>query len=327
MEALAMPNTESVFTKAEQIVRTSLGLLEREIVLPSLVWRDAGGSFRGAKDDTISIRLPAYTTARQRDLRAGRPITIDPLHETVVDVTLDKDIYRGVAITDEQLTLDIESLAAQVLAPVVSAVARGVEEELAATITGATYENIVPIVDAETAVQAITKARRYLNDANVPMNGRALLLGSAVEELFLNSNNLVRVDHSGSDAALRDAFIGRLRGVDTFFSNAIPPGEAYMFHSTAYVLSMQAPIVPEGVTFGAGASFAGLAMRVIRDYDFMNVRDRLLAGVFVGTNTVGDRGDFNDDGKWVPWEPEDDHDEPPTPKLIRAVKLTYDEGS
>lgn len=322
-----MPNSESMFTKAEQIVRTSLGLLSREIMLPSLVWRDAGGSFRGAKDDTISLRLPAYTSSRQRDLRGGRPITMDTLYETVVDVTLDKDIYKAVPVTDEQLTLDIEDLGEQVLLPMVQAVARGIEDELSTTITTATYENTVAIEDPEKPHVYVTKARRYLNDANVPINGRALVIGSAVEEIFLNSDHLVRVDHSGSDSALRDAEIGRMRGFPVYVSNSIPPDEAYAFHQTAYVLSLQAPVVPEGVTFGTSASFAGLAMRLIRDYDFLNVRDRLLVDTFMGTNTVGDRGVFNEDGKWVPWEPEDEHDEPPAPKLIRAVKLTYDEGS
>ena len=81
------------FIKAEQIVRTALGLLEREIVLPRLVWLNAAGDFKGAKNDTISIRLPAYTTARTRALRGGRPITMDELEETKVDVTLDTDVY------------------------------------------------------------------------------------------------------------------------------------------------------------------------------------------------------------------------------------------
>jgi hypothetical protein len=66
------------------------------------------------------------------------------------------------------------------------------------------------------------------------------------------------------------------------------------------VLSTRAPIVPEGVTFGATGSFGGQAMRVIRDYDFLNVRDRLLADVFAGTNIVQDNGYVDSNGKFVP---------------------------
>src|SRR5690606_34951668 len=42
--------------KPEVVVSAALGILSREVVLPALVWRDAGGDFAGAKDDTISIR-------------------------------------------------------------------------------------------------------------------------------------------------------------------------------------------------------------------------------------------------------------------------------
>lgn len=49
----------SDFIKAEKVVATGLGLLEREVVLPRLVWRDAAiADVRGAKGDTITCRLP-----------------------------------------------------------------------------------------------------------------------------------------------------------------------------------------------------------------------------------------------------------------------------
>ena len=37
----------SDFIKATKVVSTALGLLLRELTLPSLVWRDAAGDFRG----------------------------------------------------------------------------------------------------------------------------------------------------------------------------------------------------------------------------------------------------------------------------------------
>src|SRR5436190_16821546 len=121
-----MANT---YIKAETVLRAALGLLEREIVLPRLVWREPDPTrFKGAKDDTVSIRLPAFMRARKRVLRGGRPITVDNLAETKVDLTLDEDIYKAVAITDEEMTLDIVDFGLQVLQPVMASVARGVED-------------------------------------------------------------------------------------------------------------------------------------------------------------------------------------------------------
>ncbi|MGE0133755.1 MAG: P22 phage major capsid protein family protein [Dehalococcoidia bacterium] len=313
------------FIKAERVVSTALGLLEREVVLPGIVWRDAGGSFRGAKNDTISIRLPAYATARTRTLRGGAPITLGERVETKVDVTLTTHIYDAVPITDEEMTLDIEDFGRQVLMPGVRAVARGAEDLIATAIGGATFpvghqltlDNTNPLV-------TITRARRLLNDASVPQGERVLLCGSAVEEQILNLDQLTKVNESGSDSALRDAVIGRIRGFLVVVSNAIAPEKAYAFHRTAFVLSLQAPAVPDGAGWGASASANGIAVRALKDYDFSNVRDRLLTDVFAGANVVLDAGEFDDDGKFIPWDGDGSE---PAGILTRAVEITYDEGS
>lgn len=288
--------------KAQRIVRTALGLLEREIVLPALVWQDPVGDFAGALGDTVSIRLPAYTSARTRVLRGGTPITMDELTETKVDVSLDTDVYKAVPITDEELTLDIADFGEQVLEPVVRSVARGIEDMVGAEMEGATYPTIIEIANtgANPVYDALIDARKALNNASVPAGGRALVVGSDIEAKLLKSEGLVQVDKSGSDSALREAVIGRIAGFTAVSSPTLNPKHAYAFHRTAYVLSTRAPVVPEGVTFGATASFAGQAMRVIRDYDFLNVRDRLLADTFAGTNIVQDNGYVDANGKFIP---------------------------
>lgn len=306
----------NAFIKAEQVIRTALGMLEREITLPALVWRDAGGSFKGAKDDTISIRLPAYVNARTRALRGGRPITVDSLTETKVDLTLDTDVYKAVAITDEELTLDIVDFGVQVLTPVVHSVARGVEDSLATTLTDADYEVTVTL-DENDPYLGIVDARIALNNANVPMGQRFLAVGSNVEAAILKSDRLSKFDQAGDNTALREATIGRIAGFTAVSHPALDPDVAVAAHQTAFVLSMQAPIVPDGVTWGTSESFAGLAMRVIRDYDFLNVQDRLLADVFVGSNVVMDSGTIDGNGKFVPSEDGTD-----TPIVVRAVELT-----
>ena len=251
-----MANT---FLKATRIAAQALGLLEREIVLPALVWRDATGDFAGAGGDTISLRVPAKTTARTRALRGTRGtssegtgiITMDDLTETKVDVTLDTAVYSAVPVTDEELTLDIANFGDQVLMPQVRAVAEGVE--------------------------------------NVPMTERYAVVGADVEALLLKSDHLSRYDGSGDNTALRDALVGRIAGFNqVYVSNALPADVGFCFHRTAYVLGMRAPQVPQGASFGASQAYQDLAMRWIRDYDFRNVQDRSLVDVYLGTNIVAD---------------------------------------
>lgn len=289
-----MANT---FIKPTRIAAAALGLLEREIVLPGLIWRDAGGDFAGAGGDTISIRVPARTQARTRTLRGARPtssegngiITMDDLTETKVDVTLDTDVYNAVPVTDEELTLDITDFGMQILAPQVRAVAEGIENAVADEMLGANYGSNVLTLDTTDPYKTAIDAGVLLNKSNVPRTERFLVVGADMEGVFLKSDHLSKVDQAGDDSALRRAVIGRLAGFgDVLATNALPPDVGFAFHRTAYVLGMRAPAVPSGATFGSSQTYAGLAMRWLRDYDFRNVQDRSLVDVYIGTNIVAD---------------------------------------
>jgi coat protein Gp5 len=286
----------NVYLKADKIAAAALGLLEREIVLPGLVWRDAGGSFQGAGGDTISIRVPARTQARTRPLRGTRPtasegngiITMDELTETKVDVTLDEAIYNAIPITDEELTLDISSFGQQILAPQVRAVAEGLENKLAAEMVGASYATTLNL-DTGDPYKTLVDARVAMNKSNVPMSERTCVVGADLEGVFLKSDHISMVDKSGSDSALRDAVIGRVAGFGNIYvSNALPADVGFCFHRTAYVLSMRAPAIPDGASFGSSQAFQGLGLRWLRDYDFRNVQDRSLVDTYAGTNIIAD---------------------------------------
>ena len=298
----------NVFLKPEVITATSLGLLQREVMLPRLVWSDAISDFAGAKNDTVSIRVPARLEAREYGWRNNRSseIVLDELAETKIDVTLNHDSYSAVAVTDEQLTLDIRDFGTQVLAPQTYAIARAVEDLLVSTIEGATYATTVTI-DEENPFKAAVAARTALNKAEVPRDGRVLLVGADVEAAMLNSELLKRVDESGSDGALREATIGRYAGFTVVGSNAIDPGTAYAFVRSAFIFAMRAPVIPAGVSFGQSMSDQGIAMRWIRDYDPMRLRDRSVLNTFVGSAVVRDNTAAAGD--------------PENLELVRAVKL------
>lgn len=287
-----MANT---FLKPDVIARTALSLLQREIVLPRLVWRFGLSDFQGAKDDTITVRVPAVLTARDYEWRTRtNAIVMDDLTETGVDVTLDTHPYSAVAVTDEQLTLDIVNFGTQVLQPQVRAVGERLENLIATTLGGA----IVPagaelshtIGTTDGYVTAVS-ARAQLNMQNVPMAGRVLLLGARLEADFLKSDHLSLVDQSGSDSALRDGTLGRILGFTVVTSNAIDPDIGYAFHATAVAFGNVAPVVPDGATFGASESLDGLAMRWIRDYDPNYLRDRSVVSSFAGAASVEEDGE------------------------------------
>lgn len=292
------------FLKSDKIVAQALGLLEREIVIPRMVWMFSIGDFKGVANDTISIRVPARTTARTRPLRGNRGtasegegiITMDDLIETKVDVTLDTSVYSAVPITDEQMTLDIYDFGFQVLRPQVTAVAEGLENAIVEEMRSATYVHTATIgADPVDAYDGLVDARMKLNKSNVPMSDRHVVVGPGMEARFLKSDHLNRVDQSGTDSALRDATIGKLAGFDSIVvSNALDDDEGYAFHRTAYAIGMVAPQIPAGASFGqmttgARGGMNGIgALRWLRDYDFRNVQDRSLVDAYIGTNIIAD---------------------------------------
>ncbi|MEH3055504.1 MAG: hypothetical protein PGN13_16120 [Patulibacter minatonensis] len=291
----------SNFLKSSKVVATAVGLLERELVLPRLVWRDAAFDPTLSQGDTVSLKLPAYAPARTRALRSGAPRTKDALHERKVDVSLDVDVYKDVPITDEQLSLDIANFGEQVLNPVVGGIAQRLEQELYDTIGGATYTTVLTHdLSADKAYNTVVDARLALNDANIPQQGRSLVVGSDFEAALLKSDQFVHVALSGTDSVLREAQIGRIAGFDVFSAPGLAPDQAYAFHKTAYAMAQRAPLVPAGAPWGAVTTYQGLSIRTVRVFDPDLVEDRFIADAWCGFTPVTDDGYFDGNGKFVP---------------------------
>jgi hypothetical protein len=304
--------------KPTVIVNTAVALLRRQVLLPAMFWRDGLTDFTGAAGDTITLRLPAYGVAKTRALRSAGPIVLSELHERGVDVSLDTDVYHAVATTDEELTLDITDFAGQVLSPQTEAVARGLEDIAADTMTGATYAKSI-VLDPTNPRAALVQAKTALDLANVPAGDRFFAMGSNVEAAFLSDPTLTQVNTSGSASVLRDAELGRLYGFTLVSAPVLPADSAFAFHRTAFALASRAPVVPAGASYGASTSAGGFAMRHIRDYDAMNLRDRSIINSYIGTAAVTDNGAFNGEGRFVPDEQADGTD-----LLVRAVEVTLE---
>jgi len=285
----------NTFLTPTVIARASVDLLLRELVLARTVWTDAvsGAEFRGAFGDTVTLRVPARRTARTRVLRAGTPITNDESVEFGVPVTLDTDVYNGAPITDEELTLDITDFSAQVLMPQVRAVA---EHTLDAD------NSIFLTSSARDWYKIANRARRVLTESFVPLAGRYLLVGTAIEEEILNTERLIRNDSIGGPAtpALQEATIGRIAGFTVITSTGIPDTDAYAYHRSAFVLASVAPAVPRGAAMaqaapsGAQAGAQGINARWLMDYDYTNTTDRSLVDTYTGTAVVTDPEDPTD---------------------------------
>jgi hypothetical protein len=284
------------YLKPTVIASAALGILEREIVLPSLVWNYGIEDFRGAFGDTVTLRVPARLDARTRALRSTATITLDDVNEIGVDIKLKNDVYSAVRVTDAELTLDIKDFGRQVLQPQVVAVAREMENQVAEVIENVAYTAAADFTIANDATQASHRiansflaARNYLNKQFVPVADRVIVMGSDVEQAVLQSDQFNRYDSTGqTPSAIVDARVTTIAGCPAYVSQALDPTRAYMFHKAAFAVAMAAPVVPDGATFGVQQSYNGMAMRWLRDYDATVLADRSIVNAYIGANAVTD---------------------------------------
>jgi hypothetical protein len=280
--------------KPQKVVAFFLGMLERELIAPFVVTRVGQDFFKGAQNDTVTLRV----VARDYEFRTRTaPIVLDDIAgEDSIDVKLDTHVYSATALTDEQMTLDEINFATEVLGPQVEAVTGRLEAKVVAGLRGAQVKHTVTFGDGVDPHLVALEARRLMSSEKVaPYAGRTFLVGSDIAANFLASDRLSRYDSTGQEGspALRESIIGRLAGAPVVVHEGLDPDEGYYLHKSGLVLGNVAPVVPQGATAGrTGISKNGFAVRWIQDYDPNYLRDRSVVSSFAGVNDVQDERDL-----------------------------------
>jgi hypothetical protein len=284
----------NAFQKPAVIITTVLGMLQQDLVLPQLVWKDGLGDFSGKYNDTITIRIPVPTIAHTRKLRAtgaDRLMVASDLTETTVDVKLTDVVYNAINLTDEERELDLRSFGTDVLPRQVRAVSEKLEYGVSSMIQHAPYQFVNSVAE-DGMWSGVVHTRRQLNDAKVPRDGRILICGSAIEEALLNDDRFIRYDSAGQDGAnrLQTATFGRIAQHDVVVVDTIPAGDAYLYHPTAFVMVTRAPGKPmlSPVAVSTVGSENGVQLRWMGDYDSSVTTERSIVDTWVGYKAVSD---------------------------------------
>jgi P22 coat protein - gene protein 5 len=113
------------------------------------------------------------------------------------------------------------------------AIANVVDLYVAGLYTGADAANKISTYQCNTAALAVTglvNLKVKLDIANVPQQGRYVIVPPWYLGLLLQSDTFVRFDASGSTEALRNGIVGRAFGFDVFLSNnvTVVTGDDYL---------------------------------------------------------------------------------------------------
>jgi hypothetical protein len=272
---------------AQGIAGMAAALLRRRLVLASTVSAVDGGDFTGGNGDTVTVRVPQPTTAREQ-VTPGTQITFDNLSEVPVDVQV-LHLYHATKVTDEALTLELVDYARQITLPQVTAVATKAENQIAAVINSRASD-ISIAADGSDIDAAVLEARELLGRNEVPLDDRFLAVSPEVATFLLQTEQLTMVDHAGTPSALRDAIIGRYRGFTVVESSGIEAGEAAAYHRSGIVWGNVRPATPRGATAVATHTEGGINMRQIFQYMPDYLSDASVVSTFAGASLVAEDG-------------------------------------
>ncbi|MEU5446890.1 MULTISPECIES: hypothetical protein [Streptomyces] len=318
-----MAYTEHDVVKPDKIAATAAVALEESLVVPAVFQREGIDQFKGAKDDAINVKVEGVLPYRTYGWRNDRTteIQFDTYAERTVQVNFGGDVYSGVQLTDEQNEMDLQGWA-KLMTKQTEAVGKGLEYQAVDYLLNAPYEvTLGGAVSGRSLRKTLIRAREVMNKLRVPKEGRTLLIGSGWENELLSDADLnlaVNVGEAEAVSALREATLGRRYGFNIVTSDELPADFAVAMVSSAFIFATGAPSVPQSVPFGASASYNGVALRWIRDYDSTRLMDRSIVNTYKGFRTVSDfligRDNANPSQGFVS---EHEH-------FVRAIKLDLD---
>jgi len=282
------------FLTAQGISSVAIELLVRELVLPRTVSMIPGGEFAGHNGDTITVRVPQPGTARTQS-SPGDSITYDDIDEIPVNVTL-SHLYHGKRISDEELSLDIESFARQVTRVQVAAVATGAEDTLTTVMNDQSADaSFASSEDTDDTLDKIYGAREFLGNNNAPPGDRYLAVSPEIASRILKV--LVNREVPDTDGALRNAVVGNIAGFTVVESNGLDSGTAVAYHRSGFAMANRTPVEPRGATDSSTATSQGLGVRHIFQYSPDILSDTSVVSTFAGSAAVVDSDDTAPDVK------------------------------
>lgn len=281
-----MSNSFNDYTP-QQVAEVALALAKGAFRLATAVRTFGPDAFREGRGNTVYLNVPGALTAHSRALDdVTNAIVLDSLSETQEPVALDVHAYSAVGLSEFDLSLGLQDFSKQVLAPQVDAVVAKIETAIEAVLADVTADASITY-SANDPVAVFTAARRALRGKGIDVAEADLvaIVGSAaIDDLF--DSGALDYGKTGSDAALRDGTIGRVRGFEVIESGRVADDEIVFMTSDALYLAHRAPRVPEGAPFGHTVSGAGISLRYLRDYDVNFTRDRSLVSTFVGAGVM-----------------------------------------
>lgn len=207
-----MPNT---LLTVKEIAREALPILVNQLVFPALVYQDYSADFKG-RGDTVTIKVPPAYTANEFD----GEIDIQAANYGSVDVSMDKLADVSVEVTSKDLALKMADFLKQQVEPMSIALAEKINADGLALAKDIPYFSGTAGTTPD-AVDDIMSIRQGLNARKVLSTKRRAIWDVEADAKLTLNDKLIKQNESGSTDALREGTIGRVLGIDNYFSQAV----------------------------------------------------------------------------------------------------------
>ncbi|MDJ0337461.1 P22 phage major capsid protein family protein [Cryobacterium sp. PH31-O1] len=295
----------NAFLTVQEIAEEALATLYESTPMHGLVHTDLTSEFgTKAKGNTIDIRVPAVFQAKRFNRANG--IELQDATEGSIPVVLDAISDVSVPVTDEDMTLNIKDFTAQLLNPMIEALAQDIDISILALRSGVSQVagfGTEATTNGETwdKPEVLIEAGRLLDLNSVPMQDRYAVVGPTTKARWLNSDIIKHAEKSGDTAALRAGSIGKsLFGFDAFQTGNVgqpaatpasgaPTTEVGLaFHKTALAFGSAPLQLPAGANIGqvSVVSYKGLSIRISYGWDIKYKQTVISADMLFGVKLL-----------------------------------------
>lgn len=201
-----------------------LSSLKKSLIFagPGVANRDYEGAI-AESGDTVKISSISRPTIASYT-KNSTTITAETLTDAQRSLLIDQAKYFAFEVDDIDLRQSANGGALMSEAAVEAAygLADVADQYVAGLYTGVDSGNAISttsVTDAAKAVTGLINLKVKLDNANVPSQGRYVVVPPWYNALLLGSDLFVRVDGSGSSEGLRNGMVGRAFGFDVLVSN------------------------------------------------------------------------------------------------------------
>ena len=190
---------------------------------PGVVNRDYEGEIRN-QGDTVRIRSISRPTIGTYS-KGSTTITPEQLTDAQRALLIDQAKYFAFELDDIDAAQSTGGELANALVEASYGLRDVADQYVAGLYTGAASANQIGTVAVTSAALAYAQLRKLatkLDEANVPQEGRWVVVPPWFYGLLLEDDRFVRVDASGTSQGLRNGIVGMALGFDVLKSNNAP---------------------------------------------------------------------------------------------------------